>query len=222
MSEFFGGYPASANNVINLDYILKEIEAFKEELSTVEARALAVAKQYTDAAVAAALNDFTSRLLEFETLVNGQIDDIKRENQEFQTQIVVRLDNFEQTINLSIEDFKTYVNAKVAELEIRVNALYSYVDLQNAELETRLKAYIENQLIDLRVVNYFTGEKVTVQEMLNYLSQLHVTNGLTYRQLVTDYTGITYAMLDNYCDNENISYTDFTIELKTIMDDLEP
>lgn len=222
MSDFFGGYPASANNVINLDYILKEIKAFQTELETVEERALAVAKEYTDAAIGESLQEYTSRLLAFEDKVNKDIAAIEASNQEFQISITSRLDSFESEINLSIDDFKQYVNSRVAGLEIRVNSLYSYVDIQNQELETRLKAYIANQVIEIKVTNYFTGEKVSVQEMLDYLSSLHVTNGLTYQQLVTDYTGITYQMLDNYCENEMIAYTEFTIELKTIMDDLQP
>jgi len=58
--------------------------------------------------------------------------------------------------------------------------------------------------------------------MFNYLSSLHVNNGLTYMQLITDYHDVTFTMLDNYCLNQNVSYTDLTLEFKTIMDTLQP
>jgi hypothetical protein len=41
----------------------------------------------------------------------------------------------------------------------------------------------KNILSTIAVINFFTGERMSVQEMFNYLAGLHLENSLTYNQL---------------------------------------
>ena len=41
----------------------------------------------------------------------------------------------------------------------------------------------DNILANITVINYFTGEHVTVQDMFDYLASLHLENAITYNGL---------------------------------------
>lgn len=216
MSDMFHEYPYTNFHELNLDWVIGKLKAFESELATVEERARKAAEEYVDGKIGEVITDFNRRLEAFKTIVNADIAQIRQDFEDYTEDQDLNFEQFKAEVNATIDSY----NARIEELTTRVNALYSYVDLQNAELETRLRAYIASQVYDLKVVNFFTGLKVTVQEMFDTLAEMHVLNGLTYSQLYTDYTGKTFAMLDNYCDNYDITYSEFTMNLKDIMDAL--
>ena len=73
------------------------------------------------------------------------------------------------------------------------DSLKVYVDNSTSSLEKRLKKYIDSKVIDVLVINYFTGEYVTIQEMFNYLCQFHLQDAIKYIGLIDK--NITYEEL---------------------------
>ena len=59
------------------------------------------------------------------------------------------------------------------------------MDLKIEENNEYIFESIASEIIGIKVLNYFTGEKVTVQEMFDYLAQLHATDGITVTELIT-------------------------------------
>lgn len=186
-------YPYTNLSEMNLDYILAQIKKFRSELDTLEDKVY-------------------NRVME---QIQPQIDDI-------QNDVITLSDNFD-TFKAEIRqqqvDFEASVNAQIADLERRftqlintVNSLIQetklYSDIQNENLYNRIVADIASGKIGLGnviVINYITGEPMTVQQMFDYLCMFHLTNPITYTQLALK--GITYSALTAL----NLTYTDIIV-----------
>ena len=82
-------------------------------------------------------------------------------------------------------------------------ALTARIDQRIAENNEYIFAQIDQGLIDIKVINYFTGEIVSIQEMFDYLASLHLQDAIDYDGLAAksiDYDSlaalsITYTQL---------------------------
>lgn len=111
-------------------------------------------------------------------------------------------------------EFVRITNAKIALLESRIADFAQEIDDSIAGVNERtdlaitqnneqLMKDLSKGLVDIKVTNYFTGQKTSVQNMFNYLASLHVVDGMTYSSLVakaltyTAYAGkkLTYTQL---------------------------
>ena len=178
---------------LNLDWALKQLDLFKEQLANIEDRVY-------------------NRVME---QVQPQIDDIRNEVNALSNSF----ENFKTEVRNEIRDFENTVNAEIADLERRftqlintVNSLVNeaklYSDLQNENLYTRIAEDIGSGKIAVgqaKVINYITGELMTPQQMFDYLCTFHLTNPITYTQLALK--GITYSALAAL----NITYTDIIV-----------
>lgn len=120
----------------------------------------------------------------------------------------------EGRINANIAALETKIEAELLSIIGDVNDLKNYVDAQinitNARTDRAIALnneyifdYIDNNLSSiLKVYNWFTGQIVTVQDMFNYLAQLHTTDALSYTQI--NGKNKTYAQLTAL----NLTYTD--------------
>lgn len=66
-------------------------------------------------------------------------------------------------------------------------------------------------VVNVRILNYFTGERVTVQEMFDTLAQLHLENPISYTELAA--AGITYTALAAL----NMTYTELAVKGKSFI-----
>ena len=186
-------YPYTNLSEQNLDYILKQIEAFRKELSTLEDKVY-------------------DRVME---MVQPQIDDIKHEVDT----LSANFENFKTEVRNEIRDFEADVNAQMADLERRftqlvntVNSLVNeaklYSDIQNENLYNKIVDDITSGRIvpgQAKVINYITGELMTTQQMFDYLCMFHLTNPMTYTQAALK--GKTY----NEVIALNLTYTDIIV-----------
>lgn len=182
-------YPYSNFHDLNLDWILQKIQEYEVRLDGIVDEAVSQANDYTDQQIAQFRNDFNDLVAQVEqevadmlSAVDDAIDRLTQEQQEFietaTTQINAineRVDALEESISASVDGMRAYTNQAI---------------LDNNQM---LFDYIESAFIDVHVVDYFTGEKVTIQEMFDKLAQFHLQNPLTYNQ----FSGkeITYSAL---------------------------
>lgn len=190
---FNHNYPYTNLSETNLDYILKQIEVFRSELATLEDKVY-------------------NRVMD---QVQPQIDSIRNDV----NTLSANFDTFKAEIRQQQANFEAAVNAQIADLERRftqlintVNSLIAetklYSDIQNENLYNRIVDDINNGVIgigDVKVINYITGETMTVQQMFDYLCMFHLTNPITYTQLALK--GITYSALAAL----NLTYTDIIV-----------
>lgn len=142
-------------------------------------------KEYTD-------NAIRQMQAEVNTQLANTLADLRATNQLF-------IDYVNNSITVMTSRIDTF-DSKLTNEIIGVNAR---TDLAIEQNNAYLLEVIGQGFVDLKVINYFTGRAVTVQEMFDYLSQFHLENAITYTELVNKqktYTylaqlGITYTTL---------------------------
>ena len=162
-------YPYTDATRYNSDWALNKIKDLQAQLDNIGDDIFNRSKEYTDERVRGFQN---------------QLDNMRKE-----------LTDTENRINSSFDSFKSDVLAQLVIFDSRIDAFRTEINNDiigvNARTDEAIKQnneYLINELSvelsKLRVVNYFTGESISVQEMFDYLSNLHVENGITYNELV--------------------------------------
>lgn len=216
MSGFFNKYPYGNDEVINLDWILERVKYFESQLSSVEERARQAAKDYVDERMEEELRLLKAELTAFKLEVNQNLASQNDSISKFKAEVNNRLD----AIIEDLDNYKTDISNLVDVLTARVNSLYVYVDNENLKLENRLHQYIASQLLDVKVVDFFTGETVTLQEMFDKLAGFHAQNSLTWEEIGEDYPTLTWQEVVNYCSTNSITYSNMVLNSRTILDSI--
>lgn len=135
---------------------------------------LAASKAYTDGEIAKSVQQYNQALQQLTNDYNEFADNVTGALKGFQNQMD---SNFQRQDN-EIAGGRAYTDTKIS---------------QNNEW---LLEQISQQLISVTVLNPFTGERESIQDMIDYLSSLHMTEAITV-------TGIGTA---NRTVNKVISY----------------
>ena len=187
-------YPYTDSGTGNMDWILSEIKRFENALETIKDEVLDESKKYIDSQIGATVAQLQTEYMEFTRTVNTRMD----------------------SVDSNMATFTSLVNGKLAQLDIQFAELINYCEsiLAQSQAYTQQSilnnnAYIIDQaskaLLGTKVVNYFTGETVTIQEMFDYLCHFHLENAITYAQMATREK--TYTEWNAM----NMTYTDLAI-----------
>lgn len=178
------------------------IDAFGDLRSDI----LEEAEAYTDAKIAEGLAGINEKINE----VNALIDEINENYDAFVNYVNDEFDDFEREINQQIDminDAMTLLENRLeGELTNQYNQLVLMIQQNNEYLLNEMGRFL-NQI---KVINYFTGEEVTIQEMFDYLARLHLTDSITYTQMAQ--RAKTYTQLANL----NITYTNLVLHGNTL------
>lgn len=161
-------YPYTNFHNLNLDWILEKLNEFQARLDGSIDAAVQQANAYTDEQLATFKTDFASLKAE----IYQALAELEQSNQQFT-----------EYINAKVSDLESQIILLENNITANLDAAKAYTD---AEIETNneyLLDQISQQLIGMQVINFFTGEKVTVQEMFDYLSMFHASNAITYDEL---------------------------------------
>ena len=173
----------------HLDNVVEEIEALNNE-------AIIKANAYTD-----------SKILELRADMDNTVNEINRLYGELELQY----GNFVKEVNNRI----VLINARVDKMQDIVDSVLGQANAYTQQAIANNNEYIINEttkaLETVKVVNYFTGERISVQEMFNYLAQFHLENAISYNQLVTK--DKTYNQLIAY----DMTYTQLALNGGTII-----
>lgn len=124
------------------------------------------------------------------------LDDMRNEIAKFEAQIQKQYNALDEKyqklyeeLNNSILELADTTAASLEELDTKIynlgESLKDIMDLKIEENNEYIFESIASEIIGIKVLNYFTGEKVTVQEMFDYLAQLHAMDGITVTELIT-------------------------------------
>lgn len=191
----YNKYPYSDLHELNLDWILKEMKDLQAAMDGLLEKAIEeatkAAKEYLDEQLADIKADFATLQNNFNLLTNR------------------------------VESLDIAFNAFTTNISLQMTALRKYIDdgLQAQTLQTQLLiaqnneqilADLETYLNQIKVINYFTGEKVTIQDMFNYLAGLHLNDSIDYDTMA--YRAKTYTQLAGL----NITYTNLAMHGNTL------
>lgn len=200
-------YPVQNGEMINLDWVISKVKELQTNLDELEARVLAEAiaatKEYVDAEMVSIREEFQELSDEVASLRNyfdAKVDELEGDYEDFAAAVRTELD----TMTLRIEAFERTVQNEI----IGVNAL---TDLKIEANNEYILDEVAKGVVNVRVVNYFDGSLVTVQQMFDTLAELHLENPITYTELAS--AGITYTALAAL----NMTYTELAIKGKSFI-----
>lgn len=183
-----GQFPYTDLQNLNIDWVLQQVKKNVDAISSLQEQVsgyLNAANAYTD-----------QKFVEVLQVVNDQLVVFRNELQADYDQFVTQTDNNIQVLQGDFNQLRRDMAAQIEGVNARTDAAIE----QNNEY---IFEKIGQELIDAKVINYFTGELVTLQEMFDYLAQFHLTNAIdydtlagrnnTYDQLVA--LDITYTQL---------------------------
>ena len=201
-------YPTQNGEMINLDWIISEVKRLNQNMDDLEERVLAAAlaatKEYVDeqmAGIRSDFNDLSDEVASLRIYFDQKVSQLEGNYNTF----VIAVRNELNTMTRRIEEFEQTVQNEI----IAVNAL---TDLKIEANNEYILDEVAKGVVNVKVLNYFTGEYVTVQQMFDTLAQLHLENPISYNQLAA--ASITYTALAAL----NMTYTELAIKGKSFID----
>lgn len=161
----FEQFPYTNFHELNLDWILNEVKRVSEAVDKWSDEVLAAAKTYTDTKVAAEAERSNQANLELKQSVETAIRD------------------FQNVVNGTLSGFQEQLRQQDMEIDANLVAARGYTNAQIAQNNEFLMDEISKGLIDLKVLNLFTGTYMSVQEMFDYLAAFHLTGAISVAQI---------------------------------------
>ena len=162
-------FPYSNFHELNLDWIINELKDFQVRLDTIAEEGFQKSKEYVDSQLAGLRGEFE----QFKADVNATLevyDDT--------------INNFKQSVTDQLQVFQSQLDGYQKQLSDSVAGLRVYTDQKVEQSEKEMQEYIADQVLNnISVLDPFTGEYVSIQYMINYLSTLHMTGGATYDEI---------------------------------------
>lgn len=161
-------YPYTDTSRTNADWLINKMRDLENAIIGIEDDIFAKSKIYIDEQLAP---------------YQEQINQLRAEMRSFTAAIESGMLNFENEIRAQINIFDGRITLIRAELENEIIGVNARTDIAIAQNNEYIFEEISKGFGELRVTNFFTGERTSIQEMLDYLAALHVTDGLTYNQI---------------------------------------
>lgn len=179
--------------------VVQKLNEVIEQLENLSIDILDEAKAYTDSAIANQQTFINEKITELELLIENTTVTFNQKINELQTQY----SQFTSAVNAQLTVFKNLLDDLDKKIDDSVIGVNARTDLKIEQNNEYIFEQIEEHLTDnLKVVNMFTGADVTIQEMFNYLGNLHVDDGIKYSALAsrnityTDYAGLGMTYTD--------------------------
>ena len=196
MASFFNKYPYTDFHELNADYLLERLKNIEDSLATLEEKIEAEVFEW----VQEQIEPYKQQI---EDLID-EVNDLAEETQE-------TLEAYDQRITNLVNDINDELAAIRSELVASIQAVNDLTDIKIENNNIYLLNEITQNVGDLFVVlNPFTGETVTIQAMVDYLSAFHITDGITYTDMNT--RALTYTQFNAL----GIDYTNLTLHGNTL------
>ena len=193
---FFDKYPYTDFHELNLDWLIGQMKALEKHVDDTYQNLYNELshdlKVYIDDEIASVLSEFTILKAEFAAL-----------SQQF-TQLNNIFNAYESEINGKIDALNARITAEIQGVNDRTDILI-------ASNNQFLIETMSERLRDLTVINFFTGEEIPIQDMFNYLANLHLTDGIAYNQITA--RGYTYGSISAL----NLTYGDIVMHGNTLL-----
>ena len=186
-------YPYTDPNRYNDDWLLNKMKELEGRLDGILEEALKLTKEYVDTRLSKYQEQIVQIRKEIQA-VSDRTDELSAE----MVQQVMRLEGLISDAEREAESLFIIANNRT-DLQIERNNEYIFREIE------------DNILANITVINYFTGERVTVQNMFDYLASLHLQNAITYNGLRDK--NLTYTELIA----KSITYTELVKNGSTLL-----
>lgn len=151
-----------------LCWVIDQLNVLNDRVNGISDAILADAKAYTDEQI----QGFKDQFQALTEQVYKALGQLETENAQF-----------EKYVTDSINAMNAKVDSFTQTVESEVQSMRAYTDNAINENNGYILEQISSQLIGIKVINYFTGEPITIQDMFDLLAQYHLSAPLTYLQL---------------------------------------
>ena len=158
-------YPYTDPNRYNADWLLNKMKELEGRLDGILEEALKLTKEYVDTR----LSEYQAQIVQIRKEIQA-VSDRTYELSAEMVQQVMRLEGLISDAEREAESLFIIANNRT-DLQIERNNEYIFREIE------------DNILANITVINYFTGENVSVQDMFDYLASLHLENAITYNGL---------------------------------------
>ena len=158
-------YPYTDPNRYNADWLLNKMKELEARLDGIVEETLKLTKEYVD-----------DRLINYQKQISEIRRDIKTlydKDAELNSEMIRQVMRLAGLISLAEQKAESL-------FIIANNRTDLVIEQKNEYIFREIEDYL---LSNITVINYFTGERVTVQDMFNYLASLHLQNAITYNGL---------------------------------------
>ena len=186
-------YPYTDPNRYNEDWLLNKMKELDGRLDGILEDALKLTKEYVDTR----LSGYQAQIAQIRKEIQAVSDRTDKLSEEM-VQQVMRLEGLISDAEREAESLFIIANNRT-DLKIERNNEYIFREIE------------DNILSNITVINYFTGEHVSVQDMFNYLASLHLQNAITYNGLRNK--NLTYTELIT----KSITYTELVKNGSTLL-----
>ena len=163
--------------------------------NNVTTNAVEQAGQYTD-----------EKLIEYSAEVQSAIGEINQ----LYAELGVQYDNFVNEVNNRI----TLIHGKLDKMQDNVDSVLGQANAYTQQAIANNNEYVVDQttkaLKTVTVLNYFTGQRIGIQNMFDYLAQFHLANAITFDQIAG--RNKTYDEFNGM----NMTYTDLALNGSTL------
>lgn len=191
---FFNKYPYTDFHELNADWLLQKMQELDKRLD--EALQTLSTQIYNQ--VMTDIQPELKSLKDEMTLIENSFTSLRGE--------FVALDQ-------EFDDFKTYVDNSLLAIQQYVDGsvanAYEYTNNQIEQNNEYLLNQMQTYLSQIKVINFFTGEEVTIQAMFDYLASLHTSDSIDYDTMAA--RAKTYTELAAF----NKTYTDLVMSGNT-------
>lgn len=156
--------------------LVKKINELVDALNNISIDILEEANSYTDAQITNASSEFDAKV---------------REIEELERRLAEQYYVFTNVVNARIQFISNDVNRIDNKIDDEIIGANEYTNQAIKNNNEYLVDQLSQSVRNFTVINFFTGEKITVQDMFDTLAQLHIQNAMTY----------------NIYANKNISYS---------------
>ena len=192
----FNMFPYSNLHELNLDWMLTELkdfsvqlDEFRTRLDTIRESILADCKKYTDEAIEEKYGEF----------------------QQQYNQLIIQIDQFQSAVNNTLQGFQEQFDNYKEYTTAEVLSAKAYTDVAIEQNNEYLLEEITKQSIGIKVLNPFTGERIPIQDMIDYLADFHMQNAILVNTLVSRNNTV------NQMKAYNVSCTDLSVNGATIV-----
>lgn len=193
---FWNKYPYTDFHELNADFLLQRLKEIEEYIQGIEADLKA---------------ELSAWLKEQLAPYEETLDELIREVEGLKTETEETLAAYDTKIT----NFEIQVNNQIAQIrQDLINSIASMTALMDLKIETN-NLWLMNEITEnvgnlFLVMNPFTGEEVTIQNMIDYLAAFHITDGIDYDTMAS--RALTY----NQFAALNITYTDLALNGNTL------
>lgn len=188
-------YPYTDFHELNLDWVISTIKELSARLEAVKEEATEAATenaiQYVDEHLADIENDFATLQNNFDILEAGY------------TEVSNLVNQFITNFSADLASLRTYIDDGLHAQTMQTTLMIQ----QNNDY---ILGELEQFLSEIKVINYFTGEKVSIQDMFNYLAMLHLNDSIDYNEMAT--RALTYT----YVAGLSLTYTNLAMHGNTL------